>query len=123
MVCNRSVDHVHEDLTTFALRPYYVLQVPTTSSPRPCCVLIPPLATFLLRIFIIRPRPPNPPRSRYVLTTFLPRPTRPYYVLTASLNVLRSSKDVVRTWPSVDVTLDWYKDIYDAFGRPGKIIP
>ena len=31
MVCNRFVYHVHEDLTTFALRSNYVLQVLTTS--------------------------------------------------------------------------------------------
>ena len=41
MICNRFVYHVHEDVTTFAPRSYYVLQVPTASLLlRPFCVLI-----------------------------------------------------------------------------------
>ena len=105
MVCNRLVHHVHEDLTTFALRSYYVLQVPTTSLPRPYCVLISP-----------RPRHVSFEHVQNLnkIFTSIKTSLRPYYVPPTSyktiprpygvLNFLGRSKDVVRTWPSVDVT-------------------
>ena len=108
MVCNRFVYHVHEDLTTFVLGSYYVLQVPTTSLPRPYCVLIPP-----------RPRHVSFEHVQNLTKTFTSIKTslRPYYVPSTSYKTLSRphcvliflgrSKDVVGTWSGVDVTLTW----------------
>ena len=104
MVCSRFVYHAYEDLTTFALRSYYVLQVPTTSLPRPYNVLSP------------RPRHVSFEHVQNLTKTFTSIKTslRPYYVPTPSyktvprlycvLNFLGRSKDVMRTWSIVDVT-------------------
>ena len=65
MVCNRFV--YHEDLTTLALRSYYVLQVPTTS---------------LLRFNSTRPRHVSFEHVQNLTKTFTSIKTslRPYYV-------------------------------------------
>ena len=110
MVCNKFASRPrrpHYVCATFFLRPtssYYVL---TTSLLRPYCVLIPP-----------RPRHVSFEHVQNLTKTFASIKTslRPYYVPTTSyktvprphyvLIFLGRSKDVVRTWPGVDVTLE-----------------
>ena len=108
MVCNRFVYHVHEDVTTFAsaflLRPTSSYHVLTAFSFHPV------LTTFLLSFktststkISLRPLL----RSYHVLQDQL----RPYGVL----KFLGPSTDVVRTWPSVDVTLNALLNLLNRF--------
>ena len=110
MVCNKFASRPrrpHYVCATFFLRPtssYYVL---TTSLLRPYCVLIPPRPRHVSFEHVQNLTKTSASiktslRSYYVPTTSyktVPRP--PHYVL----NFLGRSKDVVRTWPGVDVTL------------------
>ena len=113
MVCNKFASRprrLHYVYATFFLRPTSSYHVLTTSLLRPYCVLIPP-----------RPRHVSFEHVQNLTKTSASIKTslRPYYVPTMSfktvprphyvLNFLGRSKDVVRTWPGVDVTLAFDK--------------
>ena len=109
MVCNKFASRPrrpHYVCTTFFLRPtssYYVL---TTSLLRDYCVLIPPRPRHVSFEHVQNLTKTSASiktslRPYYVPTTSYKTVPRPHYVL----NFLGRSKDVVRTWPGVDVTL------------------
>ena len=109
MVCNKFASRPrrpHYVCATFFLRPtssYYVL---TTSLLRPYCVLIPPRPRHVSFEHVQNLTKTSASiktslRPYYVPTTSYKTVPRPHYVLI----FLGRSKDVVRTWPGVDVTL------------------
>ena len=115
MVCNKFASRPrrpHYVYATFFLHPtssYYVL---TTSLLRPYCVLIPPRPRHVSfehvqNLIKTSASIKTSLRPYYVPTTSYKTVPRPHYVLI----FLGRSKDVVRTWPGVDVTL-WHALIF-----------
>ena len=111
MVCNKFAlrpRRPHYVCATFFPRPTssYYMYVLTTTLLRPYCVLIPPRPRHVSFEHVQNLTKTSASiktslRPYYVPTTSYKTVPRPHYVL----NFLGRSKDVVRTWPGVDVTL------------------